>query len=122
MSIENYAKINLIIASENPNENWMEEKLKRWTKLKWVRQHIHKKRIYDFWNEEKGIAIEVDGKSHKKDYDDYRDKKNYEEDGILVLRVKNMNVADACAAIQRVNKECSWQEREAILAKSPTII
>lgn len=56
------------ICIDNPNENWAAEQLKA-TGLKWTRQAQWGYRLFDFWNALKGIVVEVDGLSHKQDYD-----------------------------------------------------
>jgi very-short-patch-repair endonuclease len=101
---------NLAIAARNPNEIWMKEKLKT-TGYKWGQQSRWGYRIFDFWNHKLGIAIEVDGPSHNPVYDSIRDKHNYERSRILVLRVRNMNEADAANVLEKIRTACSWNDR-----------
>ncbi|KKN47315.1 hypothetical protein LCGC14_0664210 [marine sediment metagenome] len=94
-------------------ENWFLNKYLSKTKLKWKRQAQWGYRLFDFWNSQKGIAVEVDGSSHsnKKDYDQYRDDKNYRNSGIIVLRVRNYNDKDAHRAIEAIKKAQLWWRR-----------
>lgn len=101
---------NLETAQKNPNENWMAERL-RTTSERWKRQLIWGFRVFDFWCGRLGIAVEVDGPGHDPDYDAYRDEYNYRRSGIVVLRVRNMNEADAANAIERINGSLTWSER-----------
>ena len=100
------------ISTDNPNENWMFEKLKM-TGLKWSRQAQWGYRLFDFWSHTKGIAIEVDGPSHEKqkEYDSYRDKYNYRISGILVIRVKNKDEDSAKEALKIIAKSEKWKDR-----------
>lgn len=68
-------------------------------------------RIFDFWFHDRGIVIEVDGPEHNRGYDAYRDTYNFLRSGIVVLRVRNFNGADADAAIANLLRECSWTDR-----------
>jgi len=96
----------------------MKEILKE-TGLEWSRQSRWGYRIFDFWNHYKGIAIEVDGLEHKKDYDEYRDKSNLITSGILVIRVRNMNKEDAVLALSIIEKESCWNERRSNFKLKP---
>lgn len=91
-------------------ENWMKDKLSQ-TDLKWTRQAIWGFRIFDFWNHEKGIAVEVDGPTHNEKYDEYRDRYNYLRSGIIILRVRNFNEQDAQQALNKIKSQTSWVER-----------
>ena len=101
---------NKVLSKRNPNENWMRDKLSA-TGLKWTRQAQWGYRIFDFWNRELGIAVEVDGLSHNKVYDSIRDDYNYRRSGILVLRVKNMNEDDVAEALSRIAHADTWWDR-----------
>lgn len=92
-------KINKKACKKNDAENWMYRKLVQ-TGLKWTRQAQWGYRIFDFWNAELGIAVEVDGLSHNKKYDSIRDSYNYKKSGILVLRVKNFDEKGASRIIK----------------------
>jgi very-short-patch-repair endonuclease len=94
----------------NLNENWMADKLKS-TSYKWTRQAVWGFRMFDFWCSTVGVAVEVDGIEHKKDYDAYRDEYNFRRSGIVVLRVRNMNEEDAKVAIDTIDKIGDWKER-----------
>jgi very-short-patch-repair endonuclease len=98
-------------ALKNPNENWMAALLRQRTPFKWTRQAIWGHRIFDFWCGHLGIAVEVDGPEHKKDYDAYRDEYNLRRSGIVVLRVRNLNEADAGEAISAILAAENWRQR-----------
>ena len=99
------------MAKRNPNEKWMSEKLKR-TPYKWTRQAQWGYRLFDFWNHKLGIAIEVDGETHNKVYDKIRDKHNHKTSGIIVLRVRNKNEADAKKVIDYIlGVDENWNDR-----------
>lgn len=95
-------------------EAWMADKLKA-TYSHWTRQAQFGYRIVDFWNHEKGIAIEVDGPEHRRERDKESDIRMRGVRGIVVLRVKNWNEADAQAAIDFFMTAIGWQERRAHL-------
>ncbi len=105
-----YQRQNVSRSRYNPNENWMAEKLAV-TGLKWTRQAMWGKRIFDFWCAEIGVVIEVDGPEHKKAYDQSRDAYNYARSGIIVLRVRNKNEADAATVLEIIPCVISWLER-----------
>jgi very-short-patch-repair endonuclease len=94
----------------NFNENWMADKLKQ-TCHKWTRQTVWGYRIFDFWSSFIGVAVEIDGPEHKKDYDSYRDEYNFRRSGIVVLRVRNHNEKDADNAINTIYKIGEWKAR-----------
>lgn len=98
----------------NPNENWMAERLKE-TGMKWTRQARWGYRLFDFWNKDKGIAVEVDGPEHRKDVDAFHDDENYKISGILVIRVRNRNEADADKAIKTIKSAGTWHDRRVLL-------
>lgn len=102
----------------NKNELWMNEKLKT-LGMKWSRQSRWGYRIFDFWNHYKGIAVEVDGLEHKKEYDAYRDKANLITSGILVIRVKNMDEDDANNALDLIRKSSCWNARREAFGLKP---
>lgn len=113
---------NLARSRRNPNENWMAGLLAR-TGLKWTRQACWGFRIFDFWCASKGIVVEVDGPEHgkgkQKDWDDFRDRQNYERSGILVLRVRNKNREDAERALSEIAASGSWNSRRKVLKLKP---
>lgn len=102
----------------NRSEAWMAEKLKR-TGLKWKPQAQWGYRLFDFWNALKGIAVEVDGLTHNEAYDAVRDRYNYERSGIVVIRVRNGNEADAHEALERIAALNTWNERREMLGLTP---
>lgn len=93
--------VNLERSLKNSNENWMSSYL---PKEHWSRQAIHGYRIFDFWNHKLYVAIEVDGKEHKRAYDNYRDEYNFRRSGILVFRVRNSNEEDALEVLNSLSK------------------
>ena len=105
-------------ALEFPAEKWMRQYLLR-TGLKWKRQAQWGYRIFDFWNFEKGLAVEVDGLTHDKPYDAARDEYNFKTSGIVVIRVSNYCHADAQDALTKIASECLWNERRRMLKLSP---
>lgn len=109
---------NVVRSKNNPNEAWMAEKLLTLV-WKWGRQSRWGYRIFDFWCVEKGIAVEVDGPEHNKQWDKVRDDYNLQRSGILVLRVRNRNEADAAAVLKRIDAECTWNERREKLGAKP---
>lgn len=102
---------NIASSLNNPNENWMASLLD----LKWSRQAIWGKRLFDFWNPVLGIAIEVDGFEHNPKYDSYRDEYNFRRSGIVVLRVRNRNEMDAERAFAFVKCADGWMKRKSKL-------
>lgn len=103
--------LNAAASSKNVNEDWMAEKLDK----TWSRQVVKGFRVFDFWNHKLGVAIEVDGNEHDRDYDNYRDEYNFRRSGIVVLRVRNMNESDATKVLLAVSKLTSHKlRREAI--------
>ncbi len=93
-------------------ERWVAQALDA-TGLKWTRQAWWGCRIFDFWNAELGIAVEVDGPEHCRDYDEHRDRYNYVRSGILVLRVPNFDEAALTVALNHIAKGETHAERKA---------
>jgi very-short-patch-repair endonuclease len=94
-----------------PAEIWAAEKLKA-TNRKWVRQAIWGCRLFDFWCHELGIAVEIDGLTHDKDYDRARDQYNYYRSGIVVLRVPNFDELAMQNALDMISQADSWAARK----------
>lgn len=112
-------KENLERSLANPNENWMAEFLQsRKARGRWIRQYQWGYRIFDFFNIKLGVAIEVDGPEHDEMYDRYRDVYNFLRSGIVVLRVRNKNVADAKRAIRFITLCDTRGERRRKIALS----
>ena len=93
-------------------EEWMLGHLKT-TGLTWKPQHLYGCRIFDFWNDQKGIAVEVDGREHNAQYDDARDTHAYLKSGIQVFRVENFSEDFLPGILKAIRDECSWWERRA---------
>lgn len=81
------------------------------TGRKWTSSATWGYRIFDWWCHELGIAVEVDGPEHNKDYDAYRDEYNFRRSGIIVLRVRNRNEDDALRALSQIAVSDSWTDR-----------
>lgn len=92
-------------------EDWMMAALAS-TDHKWTRQAAWGCRLFDFWNAQLGIAIEVDGPEHRREYDTARDRYNYYRSGIVVLRVRNFDVSDLKVALDFIRMSETWQERK----------
>jgi very-short-patch-repair endonuclease len=104
------AEQNLGRSLHNDNENWASSRLAQ-SGLKWKRQAQWGARIFDFWNHEKGIAVEIDGAEHRPDYDAARDRYNFLRSAIVVIRVRNRNEDDMQSALVKILEVDSWRER-----------
>ncbi len=94
------------------SENWFNDKLKKGVRYKFSRQAQWGYRIFDFWFPNLGIAVEVDGKEHNKEYDSFRDNHNFRRSGIIVLRVPNYDEEIADSVIEQINTvEETWLKR-----------
>lgn len=113
---------NMAFAVNNKNENWMLLKLLG-VRGKWVRQVVCDFRIFDFYNHDLKIAVEVDGPEHDAKNDltsDFKVKKKY---GIKVFRVRNRSELDAKEVIEKIKK---WRpihlnKPEPIKKRKPTL-
>lgn len=105
---------NLSRCQSNPNENWMWKKLSE-TSYKWTRQAQWGYRLFDFWCHELGIAVEVDGLNHDKNYDSARDAYNFSRSAIIVLRVRNGNEQDAREALLYIELSDRWMKRRELM-------
>lgn len=92
-------------------EEWAFGYLKK-TQKKWTRQAIWGCRIFDFWCAELGIAVEIDGMTHDKNYDSIRDNYNFYRSGIVVLRVPNFDDQKMVDALEAIKKSDTWQIRK----------
>lgn len=110
-----FQRVNLRVALRNPNENWMAAHLAG-TGLRWTRQAVWGKRIFDFWCSALGIAVEVDGPEHRPAWDAFRDEQDHRISGILVLRVRNRHEGDAAAVLATLAAgPGSWNARRKAL-------
>lgn len=110
-------KQNLIICRKNQNENWMAEKL-RTSGHRWSRQAQWGWRLFDFWNHELGIAIEVDGPNHDKAKDAEIDALFFKKSGIVTLRVRNKNESDAAQVLLFISNTNTWNDRRLAMGLS----
>lgn len=101
---------NIAKSLKNESENWFDEKIKP-LGIKYSRQAVWGYRVFDFWFSGLGIAVEIDGNSHNKEYDAYRDEYNFKRSGIIVLRVRNKNENDAEKVISQIMNSDTWLER-----------
>lgn len=106
------------ICKNNSNENWMLEKLAE-SGRKWTRQARWGFRLFDFWNHDIGVAVEVDGPEHDRERDAYIDAHFLRRSGILTVRVQNRDEAGAKAALDVIAKAVTWNERRASLGLKP---
>ena len=90
----------------NKNENWAAERLAT-SAVPFNRQRIWGGRIFDFWNHEFGIAVEVDGPEHKTspglEKDKWRDRHCLLRSRIIVIRVENGNEEQMESALVLIN-------------------
>jgi very-short-patch-repair endonuclease len=92
-------------------ELWAKKKLK-FTGHKWNTQTIWGCRLFDFWCHKLGIAVEIDGLTHDKNYDAARDQYNFYRSGIIVLRVPNYDETAMAAALQTIADADTWEVRK----------
>lgn len=103
-------KQNIIQSRNSRAEDWMYKKLLT-TGYKWGRQAVWGWRVFDFWCHQLGIAVEVDGAEHNREYDAERDAYNWKKSRIIVLRVDNFNENDAAKVLGKIAKSQTWNER-----------
>jgi very-short-patch-repair endonuclease len=92
-------------------ESWASKHLAK-TGKKFTRQAIWGCRLFDFWCAELGIAVEIDGLTHDKNYDRIRDKYNFYRSGIIVLRVKNFDEEQMKIVLRKVQESDNWAVRK----------
>jgi very-short-patch-repair endonuclease len=111
---------NLEACKDNRAENWMAEKLSA-TGLKWRRQAMWGFRLFDFWNAELGIAVEVDGpRWHDPDKDALIDLAHWQRSAIIVLRVPPFDPQRTASIIRQIAEAEPWlvrRERMGLLTK-----
>lgn len=106
------------VCKYNKAENWMYEKLDT-TGLSWTRQAVWGWRVFDFWNKELGVAVEVDGTRHDQEKDRKNDAKNWNVSRIIVLRVSNFSEIEANLAIETILSSDTWNDRRIASGKKP---
>jgi very-short-patch-repair endonuclease len=101
--LENRKKC-LEFSKNNKNENKVDEILKENCKLNFNRQRIFANRIFDFWNFNNRIVIEIDGNDHNKKEDSVVDDQlwNY---NIPVFRIKNNDICRLYYLINILNSK-----------------
>lgn len=114
--LRQYKAENFARSLKNPNENWLAALLAE-TAWQFNRQCLMGDRIFDFWSKELGVAIESDGKGHDPEWDYQRDEWNFRRSAIVVLRVRNRNLADASKAIALLPRLGTFSERRGFLFK-----
>ena len=92
-------------------ELWAKQKLET-TGQKWNTQTIWGCRLFDFWCHRLGIAVEIDGLTHDKNYDAARDQYNFYRSGIIVLRVPNYDETAMDAALEAIAVADTWEVRK----------
>lgn len=129
-TIEEYAELKerqrilLDKSFKNDNENWFERSIIRlWSnkKYRFNRQYLFKRRIFDFFNEHTGCAVEIDGPEHDAKYDLYRDLSVYVYDAIVVFRLRNRNEQDLKDCIGKIMGLESWEARKVQLKISRSV-
>lgn len=87
--------------------------------IKFSTQAIWQSRIFDFWFSGKGIAIEIDGPSHKESGQAFKDmvtdKHFYAISGIIVIRVANFDDNSLRKAMETICNSCTWKDRRETL-------
>lgn len=116
--MKKYQIDNLKTSKTNRAENWFAEKLKT-SGLKFKRQARWGFRIFDFWNHNLGVAIEIDGSNHQVFIDSLKDKDVWERSGIVVYRVRNFNEEDAELVLGRLKEHSTWSDRRISVGKNP---
>lgn len=111
---------NIERSKTNKAENWFDEKLKK-CKHKYKRQRRWGYRIYDFWFHKLGLAVEIDGETHIKRWDELRDKQDFERSRIIVLRIPNFDEAEAYKALHYIQHSETWNERRLAAGMKPIL-
>ena len=113
-----YQSENFQKSLHNPNENLVRRWLFAKTDFKWNRQVIHRQKIFDFWCEEMGVRIEVDGETHHTDLDAQYDAALESETAIVTIRIRNCSLNTPQSAIDKIKSLKPWNQRLLELGKS----
>ena len=105
-------------AERSRAERWMFVKLAT-TGHRWTRQAQSGLRLFDFWNHQLGIAVEVDGPEHDPERERKRDYAVRQQRAILVLRVRNFNEDDARKALRTIATIDTWNIRRRAIGLAP---
>ncbi len=108
-------------AVNNPNENLVNDLLKKHCVIPFKRQRIVGNRIFDFYNSKQKIAIEVDGGEHDTERDNRIDDQLWKHN-IIVFRVKNQDVKNTRALIQQLNNKTKLSKPARKMLKNNTNI
>jgi len=97
-----------MVSKSNVRDNWADAILGTGT-LKWTRKAIWGCRLFDFWNGQKGVAIELD--LAKPGSGEEEDRHARERSGIVVYRVKSFD--EGHLRLVMAEAECleDWQVR-----------
>lgn len=87
----------------------------RTTGREWTRQAQWGFRLFDFWNRDLGIAVEVDGPGHDLEADTASDRSNLVRSAIVVLRVRNYNEQEAASALEAIRTAEPWNVRRELV-------
>lgn len=93
------------------SEKWFIDKIAPLTGHKWTHEARWGFRLFDFWNSNLGLAVEIDGPEHDASLDSFRDKKEWERSRILIFRIRNENKEDAARFLEFIKSCQSWNER-----------
>lgn len=112
-----FKDVNSQSSLRNKNENRFCELLETKTNLKFSRQAIWGRRIFDVWVDRLGLAFEIDGNEHVERIDKYRDEWIFRRSGIVVIRVKNPLVDRFFENLPNFETIGTWKSRRERLNK-----
>lgn len=108
---------NLVNSLKNEAENAFFAKLEL-TELSWKRQYPYGFRIFDFFNKDFGVAIELDGREHCQaeaiSADNTRDMYAFYRSGIIVLRFPNGSDFEPKLIAQKVTSFGAHKQRKSL--------
>ena len=112
-----YQNGNFKACLSNENENRVFEALQK-TGHKWQRQVVHGWKVFDFWCEEIGVRVEVDGFEHDEKKDTEYDAELYSKTAILTFRVRNKEQRDIVELLENIARCRKWGYRISMLRLS----
>jgi very-short-patch-repair endonuclease len=77
----------------------------------WTRQACWGNRIFDFWDADLGVAIEIDGPEHQRRPDLAQDRWHARRSAIATFRVRNGDERQLARVIDVTNRLRTWPER-----------